>query len=513
MEPGTNPVIDKTQDPVDLEAAGHWLSHDNQDALTVEFGKRLIAEIRSLRRPSPASPAPQGLEPGTDLDPIPPEDSDLQFRLVRALLIDAWGRAWSKHPGTPHIRAALKTMVPKGLSLADCHTLDAIRDADIAVQVKSTDPRDNAPGLRNHVAASQIGFVRERLERGEAIKPEAAQVLADWLTAALGDRAPIQPVDAKKSAPGADTREAVERPRPEYPEGVPLSLKDWGPDWKPCKSCRSLHYRRWKFCPDCATPTDAALAPVASPPAELLKSCSLVRVLSLGGTHTHLTLQMDNATWQNLRGYLATPTPEPAAPLAPDPLPAVPEDERPTYEEIFLKAVGDAFGNRHPCFCGDCDHHLGKDCEIAIKDSAREMVEEYFKATPPESGAPAPDGLPYIRAFRDLVVARVQRTRQSFHAAMEDEWILALEVTPDPSPAPDLREAHRPLRAMEPIQAGDEAWIAGVGPWEPVTDARIGEPYRPWNGESGYHVAMRRALSESEPGEKDQDGSPKRGEA
>lgn len=54
---------DKTQDPVDLEAAGHWLSHDNQDVLTVEFGKRLIAEIRALRsRPSPASPAPQGLD-------------------------------------------------------------------------------------------------------------------------------------------------------------------------------------------------------------------------------------------------------------------------------------------------------------------------------------------------------------------------------------------------------------------------------------------------------------------
>lgn len=127
---------------------------------------------------------------GTDIDPIPPEDSDLQFRLVRALLIDAWGRAWGKHPGTPHIRAALKTMVPKGMSLADVRTLDAIRDADIAVQVQSTDPRDDAPGLRNHVAASQIGFVRERLERGEVIQPEAAQVLADWLTAALGDRTP-----------------------------------------------------------------------------------------------------------------------------------------------------------------------------------------------------------------------------------------------------------------------------------------------------------------------------------
>lgn len=87
------------------------------------------------------------LTPGTDLDPAPPEDTDIQFRLVRANLIDAWSRAWSKHPGTPHIRAALKTMIPKGISLADVHALDAIRDSDIAVQVPFGDLPVPACGL------------------------------------------------------------------------------------------------------------------------------------------------------------------------------------------------------------------------------------------------------------------------------------------------------------------------------------------------------------------------------
>lgn len=53
---------------------------------------------------------------------------------------------------------------------------------------------------------------------------------------------------------------------------------------------------------------------------------------------------------------------------------------------------------------------------------------------PQAPSVPQGEGIDYIRAFRDLVVARVQRTGQSFHSAMEDEWILALEVTPDPIP-------------------------------------------------------------------------------
>lgn len=35
--------------PVDLEAARLWLSHDRQDNLTLEFGKRLIVEVEALR--------------------------------------------------------------------------------------------------------------------------------------------------------------------------------------------------------------------------------------------------------------------------------------------------------------------------------------------------------------------------------------------------------------------------------------------------------------------------------
>ncbi len=183
--------------------------------------KEAIAEWQSRRWPSPVSQAP-----------APPDDSDLQFRLVRALLIDAWGRAWGKHPGTALIRAALKTMVPEGLSLADVHALDSIRDADIAAQVNSTDPRDNAPGLRNHVAASQIGFVRERLERGEAIQPEAAQVLADWLTAALGDRAPVEGKGPGGVAPDGDLDGSPKglpgsEASPPEPEFYEFNLNSW----------------------------------------------------------------------------------------------------------------------------------------------------------------------------------------------------------------------------------------------------------------------------------------------
>jgi hypothetical protein len=60
-----------------------------------------------------------------------------------------------------------------------------------------------------------------------------------------------------------DIGKARLRPRPEYPQGVALSLEDWGPNWKPCESCRSLHYKWWKFCPDCGKPIEkvAGVAP------------------------------------------------------------------------------------------------------------------------------------------------------------------------------------------------------------------------------------------------------------
>lgn len=38
---------------LDLEGAALWLSHDRQDALTVEFGKALVAEVRALRARPP----------------------------------------------------------------------------------------------------------------------------------------------------------------------------------------------------------------------------------------------------------------------------------------------------------------------------------------------------------------------------------------------------------------------------------------------------------------------------
>lgn len=57
----------------------------------------------------------------------------------------------------------------------------------------------------------------------------------------------------------------------------------------------------------------------------------------------------------------------------------------------------------------------------------------------------------------------------------------------------------RPLTIGEIIQPGDEAYTAGQGPWIAVSEARIGEAYRPWNGESGMHVAMRRPKAPEPP--------------
>lgn len=54
---------------------------------------------------------------------------------------------------------------------------------------------------------------------------------------------------------------------------------------------------------------------------------------------------------------------------------------------------------------------------------------------------------------------------------------------------------YRPLLAREIIAAADEAYHNDTGPWGKVTDARVGEEYTPWNGMSGFHVAMRRPLS------------------
>ncbi len=65
----------------------------------------------------------------------------------------------------------------------------------------------------------------------------------------------------------------------------------------------------------------------------------------------------------------------------------------------------------------------------------------------------------------------------------------------DPSSQPTDQEGKpqaRPLTPREEILAGDEAYVDGFGPWEAVNEARIGELYTPWNGETGIHVAMRR---------------------
>ena len=78
--------------------------------------------------------------------------------------------------------------------VAHCPTSGCLEDVVPAEIWNRRAPVESVPapaGLAHPAAASQIDFVRERLERGEAIQPEAAQVLADWLTAALGDRAPI----------------------------------------------------------------------------------------------------------------------------------------------------------------------------------------------------------------------------------------------------------------------------------------------------------------------------------
>lgn len=49
--------------PLDLEAAALWLSHDNQDKLTVAFGKALIAEVRRRRSQSGEASVPSNSNP------------------------------------------------------------------------------------------------------------------------------------------------------------------------------------------------------------------------------------------------------------------------------------------------------------------------------------------------------------------------------------------------------------------------------------------------------------------
>ncbi len=60
-------------------------------------------------------------------------------------------------------------------------------------------------------------------------------------------------------------------------------------------------------------------------------------------------------------------------------------------------------------------------------------------------------------------------------------------------------EPARPLFPGEIIEAGDEAYQDGIGPWIKVSEARIDEMYRPWNGDSGIHVTMRRPFAPPSP--------------
>lgn len=72
------------------------------------------------------------------------------------------------------------------------------------------------------------------------------------------------------------------------------------------------------------------------------------------------------------------------------------------------------------------------------------------------------------------------------------EW---LEDHPPAHPVPAAPAApvdYTPLVAEEIIKSGDECWADKVGPWTKVSEARVGESYKPWNGDTGWHLPMRR---------------------
>jgi hypothetical protein len=67
------------------------------------------------------------------------------------------------------------------------------------------------------------------------------------------------------------------------------------------------------------------------------------------------------------------------------------------------------------------------------------------------------------------------------------------ENLPHPVPAaPAAPVDYTPLVAEEIIKSGDECWADKVGPWTKVSEARVGESYKPWNGDTGWHLPMRR---------------------
>lgn len=162
---------------------GVWVTRAMANASNPEYFLSLGREIAGRLGPAPVV-----------TEPHPPDDTDLQFRKVRALLIDARWMAWSRHPGTAFILSALKTMLPNGVHASDATALNAVRDADLTVQpatpvvterpsfevnIEGASVRaygflgrvDDAPGLLRRAAESAEAVIKYGLIQADLNQP------------------------------------------------------------------------------------------------------------------------------------------------------------------------------------------------------------------------------------------------------------------------------------------------------------------------------------------------------
>lgn len=152
---------------------------------------------------------------GKALKRIHPEDSDTQFRLVRAMLIDCYQMAWSKHPGTSLIRAAIETMLPEGVSASDYSELRRIQEADMAAQPNATQHENNADGKEPEKAKEE-----KKMENTNLIDIGAVHY-ADFHGTPANFRIPI--IEAARIAQLPEVIAEVERQRAEKE----IKVGDW----------------------------------------------------------------------------------------------------------------------------------------------------------------------------------------------------------------------------------------------------------------------------------------------
>lgn len=307
-------------------------------------------------------------------------------------------------------------------------------------------------------------------------------------------------------APGADTREAV---------AMQMRLSAYENDmasphtWEETSEFARVHWRGE------ADKVLALLAPVASPPAPAgtgICVCGNPAYPHLSGTGTPPA-----PAWKGLGDWLQRVQEVgkdlPAAPLAPDPLPAR------EGQDILLAALKSISLNS--C-CGPCQE---------AKKVATEALSMWFQeqSTPPESGAPAPTS-PEFQVWWESHIARwgyKSDTEELVRDACAEAWAVAR------APDPNLREAGYKfteadarrwtgekdlMKALASIFSSEypdtnEGW-AQMARFTVEYLKALGFTIRPIRSlderSESVSVANGPIPSQIEPGEKDQDGSPKR---